>query len=553
MISAQEALPRNERERKEEAPKVPEKPADPRETGKQMRQEGTRLTDDVMESIDSAWDAAESLGETGAETELESLRDQAIDAKKELDDSLGEIDSGWTEDEEKAPDTVREDSAAETAELGEKEFEAVQEAARLAEDVLNSDEGYFEGLETLSSMAAENPAKRQEILKLMKERLGNRAAEILDSPELRRDLAGMQERLGGRWGNENGPQIATELTLVRLLGLRETMGSNPEQFVSVIDMKRRLEAAGNPDTSDYSGGQEILNIMESKVDPETGELTVRVEANFMHDGAIVTREFSRSVEKGKDGKPRVRKSVEHSLLLLPEHMKANGLAADLTRDSLAEYDKMGVDEVTLHADIDMGSYAWAAYGYGWDKQGMAEAFMKSRNNEESEIEVGGGVKKVKDLTLDEKSSLLESNREELALKEVVSVVKKGREKIQSWLIDSGLAEAGPLLAELDALEKNPLTVTPQTMAELGRSGPKFYRDENSTWYNEATLAEAVTDGRITAKEAEDAKKKPFHAGKIALQDNSWFGAIDLKPDGDQGGMNRKMLEKYLAKSSNKSQ
>lgn len=577
MSAAPEQL--NDSENKEK-PKSPERQPTARESGEFLRSEGERMTEETMDSIDDAWGMAEAVGDPVAEQKLEGLRVETQEAKQELAQAIDDVDSGWdvaptpepapaaaakevsdadidalfgTDEAEPAAEKPTEPE--EPAELTPEQEEALMEAARMAEDVMNMEDGYFEGLESLAELAAGDKGKRAEIVRVMTERLGKRAAELIDSPELRKEMSEMKERLSGRWGGENGPPITSELTLINLTALRETMGKNPELLLGALDIKGRLEKAGKPGEMSYMD-TEAIRIGYPEVDPETGELVTTIEVGFKYDdpsgeNMTITREYKRVVEKDKDGNPKVKKSVEHVLFELPSTFKANGLAADITRDSMAQYDAQDVDEVKLHANIDMGGYAWAAYGYGWDKKDMAKDFLKQPRNGETEVTVGGVTKKVKELTPAEKREVMENQTEEMSLKAVTEIVKKGRQFVELASKEAGV-DMSEMLAELDALQENALTVTPQTLAELGRKGPQMYRDlEGGKWYSDKTLDDAVANGDIDSAAAAGLKKKPYHAGKVALMNSSWYGSVQLKADGDQGGENRKMLENYLAKSASK--
>lgn len=61
---------------------------------------------------------------------------------------------------------------------------------------------------------------------------------------------------------------------------------------------------------------------------------------------------------------------------LPTRLKSKNIAAQITKKSLELYDQSNIDEIGLHA-VEVGGYAWASYGYGWDEDKMVE--LKYRN------------------------------------------------------------------------------------------------------------------------------------------------------------------------------
>jgi GNAT superfamily N-acetyltransferase len=69
----------------------------------------------------------------------------------------------------------------------------------------------------------------------------------------------------------------------------------------------------------------------------------------------LVREFTRS----GDGELH----VEHKKFEVPEKRQSKGLARKIMRTHIAEYKKMGIKRVTTYANIDVGSYAWAKYGF----------------------------------------------------------------------------------------------------------------------------------------------------------------------------------------------
>ncbi|MEK9152875.1 MAG: hypothetical protein AAB692_05930 [Patescibacteria group bacterium] len=544
MNTAQESP--NDRERREPPPGKPEGEQTLQQLAERLRRERDLLFDETLKAIDTAWEEVEKIDDKIAERELGELRHEAEASKEQLTSAIDDLAFEITvvEDEEPAAEPATENQEAEL------------EPAKLAEDMLNRKSGYFVALENLAAMAAKNKDQHREILGVLKGKLGNRAEEILTSPELRKELVEMKARLSQKWGGKDGPPITEDLDLAKLVALRETMGKNPEAFLEVIDLKKRLEAASGTGKMKYTKGTAI-RLYDPEVDQKTGELTtlVKVELAFddsSGDAAIIARLFTREVETDKEGNPRVKKSVHHDLFKLPSRLKANGMAADITRDSLPEYDRQGLNEINLNADIDMGSYAWAAYGYGWDKKEMASHSMAWQKNREMDVRVGGVTKKIKDLSKDEKAAVLKESADYFANEGVIDVIDVGRKNLKEALTEVGSAETESILKEFESLVKNPLTVTPQTLAEFGRKGLKLFQTETTgKWYTEESLEEAVRNKKMTADDAADLRKKPFHAGKIVLLSNSWYGAIDLKNTGEQGGKNRKMLEQYLSKSSAK--
>jgi len=94
-----------------------------------------------------------------------------------------------------------------------------------------------------------------------------------------------------------------------------------------------------------------------------------VTSKGSYDNSI-TRTFSRNYSG--------RIEVHHDFFRLSEALQGKGLGSKLIDESFKHYDKLGVEEVTLYANLSVGGYAWARMGfapntsYSWNlvKQGI---------------------------------------------------------------------------------------------------------------------------------------------------------------------------------------
>lgn len=526
------------------------------ETAREYQKRGEEETKRVLEELAQQEALLKSSDAGAAEMEqLQTLKGEAQAALEELKHSLGEpveeIDASMLEEEpeELSAELLAEEPAAESA------AETGEEEARLADEMFLEGNDGIAMLEQLAEASAGHAKRREMALAVMKEKVGKYAEQLLDSPELRKELAELKQTLDGTWG-EDGPRIAGEMTLDKLLAVKETLGNDPKAFLEVMDIRRQLAARGQEAQMQYDTFENAIEVYNPTVDKETGELQTRMDVGFSYqdpsgETVMIKRGFTRKVEKDAEGNSHVKKSVKHEQFQLPSYLKANGLAAEVTQQSLKEYDKQGIDDIKLYADIDMGGYAWAAYGYGWDKDAMAKNYLAFKENADKEVSTDNGKKKIKDLSDAEKTKLAVSQREALAKESIAGVVKKAQENLARVFRETQFAGADQALQPLKDLESNLVSVTPQTLAEMGRKGPIFYRDTYNNWYSEDSLKEKLSAGEITAEEAEELKKKPCHAGKIAMMFNDWPGKIELKPDGEQGGKNRKGLENISINRSRK--
>ncbi|MDR1764020.1 MAG: GNAT family N-acetyltransferase [Dysgonamonadaceae bacterium] len=77
------------------------------------------------------------------------------------------------------------------------------------------------------------------------------------------------------------------------------------------------------------------------------------------------------------------KTVEHSLFELDESLQGKGIAKELFRHLYSQYKNMGIKKIIIHANIDVGGYAWMKYGFTakadqYDKL-ASFATMKAKN------------------------------------------------------------------------------------------------------------------------------------------------------------------------------
>lgn len=71
-------------------------------------------------------------------------------------------------------------------------------------------------------------------------------------------------------------------------------------------------------------------------------------------------EVTRTLRKTKSGS-----IVEHNLFAIPSPLQNTSISKDFLLQSLKLYQDSGIDAITLHANIDVGGYAWARYGFSY--------------------------------------------------------------------------------------------------------------------------------------------------------------------------------------------
>ncbi len=179
---------------------------------------------------------------------------------------------------------------------------------------------------------------------------------------------------------------------------------------------------------------------------------------------------------------------------LPNHLKGNGVAQqemDTTENALT---KANFDAVALHANIDIGGYAWAVKGYGWNFDAM-------RRTGENEMD-----------TMQILSAFI--------VDRLTTVIRNLRES------DIDLEETGlqNIIAEVKLCVENPLAVTPQHLAQIGKDGPRFIQGVSGVFYPEDKYTEAIKMEDPPRSDVKGAQ----HIGKMLLIGSDWYGRKSLK-------------------------
>lgn len=129
----------------------------------------------------------------------------------------------------------------------------------------------------------------------------------------------------------------------------------PDERVLTMDERKQLL-----DTFEGSFAGLKTSIRQVKWSEKNGRFAVIgdvINPNETGPGRFVG-EFERQFYT-EDG----RWKVHHEFLTLEPHVQGGGFASRFNAHAYEHYREMGVSEVTLFADIDVGGYAWARAGY----------------------------------------------------------------------------------------------------------------------------------------------------------------------------------------------
>lgn len=145
--------------------------------------------------------------------------------------------------------------------------------------------------------------------------------------------------------------------------------STKEKKGTIHNIVNSMKAA---DEQAVFGTQGSVNeIVEHIADAVPGEFTVQLKSGKDVDGHPYVRSVMlannnatvvNTYHRHKDG----TLEVHHDLLELPRGVQGQGVGKELLRQELEDYQRIGVDQVSLLANIDVGGYAWAKYGFTLD-------------------------------------------------------------------------------------------------------------------------------------------------------------------------------------------
>ena len=80
------------------------------------------------------------------------------------------------------------------------------------------------------------------------------------------------------------------------------------------------------------------------------------------------RRIERAFANGNDPFDGLVYSVDHSLFQLEKAAQGRGISTAFLRESENLYRQMGMEQITTHANIDVGGYAWARSGFDWNRE-----------------------------------------------------------------------------------------------------------------------------------------------------------------------------------------
>lgn len=79
----------------------------------------------------------------------------------------------------------------------------------------------------------------------------------------------------------------------------------------------------------------------------------------------------------KNGDERI---VMHSNFELPKEIQGKGISKNIMKELFRQYESMGIDTIQLFANLDIGGYAWARYGFSSAKSEVIDIISEAKLN-----------------------------------------------------------------------------------------------------------------------------------------------------------------------------
>jgi len=517
--------------------RIKSREATPEVIALELRREGDAMVTETKSEIEAARRSLQESGDQNTLTQLKALEDELDDAWDTLEgevsgvferrptDATEDLDAGW--DVGEASDAASEQEGDE-ASMGE-QIDAVE--AKI-DELFWSEDCPLEILDEIGAEIRNNEHLKNAAYEKLSDDIysgvGRKYTEKLFNDqgyvkELKDFRSALSEQITG-----------TDVKLMENRSLRNLIAVK-EIFGGVEKLKGIL---GGMDLSRYNSELDLqqdsspIQLIEFNFDSDSGSIETLLNVQFTYNEGrgFINRNFKLAEKKDEEGHELQAKSVKHEVFKLPDHIKSNGIAAKVLESCLAGYRSAGIDTIKLHANIDVGGYAWASYGFDWDEEEM------TRLKYESTAVRAAGLQNSETLSPDEKeqakrnasaefSSLAPEEKQEIftnTIREFLDDCRLGFEGVcMNNGIDTDSPEFQAILREFEELIKHAEAVTPQAIAQVGRNSPlQLFKDREDNWYTQEQQQEKLNSGTATEKDF-----IRFHAGKIAMFGTSWYGKV----------------------------
>jgi len=159
---------------------------------------------------------------------------------------------------------------------------------------------------------------------------------------------------------------------------------NEPSWVQSIEQFRVTEAgmSGANDLARVVSKDELVSSLTGNLLGSSSQATVSVKANslFLYAKGGKISEISRRIDL-------VEKVAEHSIFQLESSAQASGAGKAVLKGSVDLYKKIGIKEVRLNANISVGGYAWAKYGFAPDADSIGEVIDQFRRSANQNLSI----------------------------------------------------------------------------------------------------------------------------------------------------------------------
>ncbi len=372
-----------------------------------LKQEGKVLASDLRLRLEAAAKESHSLSQS---KELLQMEQEVLQADQEFQKELDRI-----AEREQAREGLRAQFAQ--AEAGDKAALEDLEGQMygLVQNQLSRED--FERMEDLIATARESKSGKvieEALVSTVGAKFGK---ELWENPAYREQLRAVSEDLRQPLGGPDSPMVGSDLDLPRLVAMESYMGGvKPSELARSVDF---LSNKGVREGVSYASSEGVLQVNNAQFEEGTGELM-----DFQFELAVGYREGSSEGEMKRLYKLRTQVDAEGNryqekiakldlIKVPPDSFGQKGLMKESFRQTFAKQKEMGLAGETLMANIDIGNYAWAVAGYGWDKDTMASEYLDEHLSEIDQL-IGREIWDEAELTREDKTKIAE-----LAIKEYI--------------------------------------------------------------------------------------------------------------------------------------
>ena len=138
-----------------------------------------------------------------------------------------------------------------------------------------------------------------------------------------------------------------------------------EKIISEFQQFRRTDVDLGPEVVDRlnDSGMSLVDLSERIAGPTLTSMTTKeIRLRYRNGNLMISRTLDEDggIVRSLNFKTGV---VDHTELRVPTSLQGTGVGKETLRSAFDTYQKLGMKKVELYANIDVGGYAWAKYGF----------------------------------------------------------------------------------------------------------------------------------------------------------------------------------------------